>query len=91
MRLSGGRGTGDRHLSQPRKSAFYTIIPLLLHDGSIKMGDYLPGDNLSPRKKCQEKLKPGNKPSTKSGQPFQLSDAGTLVAKEIKHLASSIR
>ena len=51
------------------------------------MGDYLPGDNLSPRKKCQEKLKPGNKPSTKSGQPFQLSDAGTLVAKNVDDFA----
>ncbi len=53
----------------------------------MKMGDYLPGDNLSPRKKCQEKLKPGNKPSTKSGQPFQLSDAGTLVAKNVDDFA----
>lgn len=51
------------------------------------MGDYLSGDNLSPRKKCQEKLKPGNKPSTKSGQPFQLSDAGTLVAKNVDDFA----
>ena len=53
------------------------------------MGDYLPGDILSPRKKCQEKLKPGNKPSTKSGQPLQLPDAGTLLAEQIDDLAMS--
>ena len=51
------------------------------------MGDYLPRDNLSPRKKCQEKLKPGNKSTAEAGHPLQLPDAGTLLAEQIDDLA----